>query len=147
MFHPLGGYLDRSVAVRSREKTAHPVRGMSTVGSNPLAELVAAHCQRTGESLATVAARGGMSRQTLSGLVNREGPTSMPRHTTLVALSTGLGLPFETVRQVAAETAYGNGHQPDTRRLVTILMSQAEGLTDGQLEVLLATTRALRNLG
>ena len=111
---------------------------------NPLADLVTAHCERTGDTLAAIAARGGVSRQTLSGLVNRQGPKAFPREATLHALARGLDLPYETVRHVAAATAYGeaNGHTP--RRLVTVLLAQAESLTDEQLEVLLATASALK---
>lgn len=113
---------------------------------NPLAELVTAHCERTGDTLAAIAARGGMSRQTLSGLVNRQGPKAFPRHGTLVALAKGLDLPLDTVRQVAAVAAYGEGDTAAPRRLVSILMAQAESLTDGQLEVVLATARAVKRL-
>ena len=113
---------------------------------NPIAELVTAHCERTGDTLSDVAARGGLSRQTVSGLVHRDGPKSLPRGETLRGLAVGLGLPVEVVRQVAAESAYGeaaNGHAP--RRLVSVLISYAERLTDGDLEVLLATARALES--
>ena len=111
---------------------------------NALAVLVTAHCERTGDTLTDIAARGGMSRQTLSGLVNRVGPKSMPRHSTLVALAKGLGMSVEAVRQVAATTAYGQGDTPEPRRLVATLTAYAETLDDGQLEVVLATARALQ---
>jgi transcriptional regulator with XRE-family HTH domain len=109
---------------------------------NDLAEFVIAHCERTGDTLAAIAERGGMSRQTLSGLVNRTAK-SMPRQQTLEALARGLGVSVELVRHVAATTAYGEGEEPSPRRLVSVLTSYAEGLTDEQLEVVLATARAL----
>jgi transcriptional regulator with XRE-family HTH domain len=119
------------------------VRGW--IMQNALAELVTAHCDRTGDSLAAIAKRGGMSRQTLSALVNREGPMSWVRQSTLEALARGLDLPVESVRQVAAADAYaGNGDTPQPRTLVAALMAHAEGLTDAQLEVLLATATALK---
>ena len=113
---------------------------------NPLAVLVTAHCERTGDTLAAIAARGGISRQTLSGLVHRQGPKSLPRHQTLVALAKGLDMPVEVVRRVASETAYGEGEgeAEPVRALVSVLVAQTEGLTDDELEVVLATARALK---
>jgi transcriptional regulator with XRE-family HTH domain len=111
---------------------------------NALAELVTAHCQTTGDTLAAVAARGGMSRQTLSGLVNRQGPKTFPRQRTIEALAKGLGLSVDAVRHVAATAAYGNGDGPPPRRLVAMLTAYADTLTDEQLEVVLATVRALQ---
>jgi len=55
-----------------------------------------------------------------------------------------LGVSVELVRQVAAATAYGEGEEPPTRRLVSVLIAHAEELDDNQLEVVLATVRALR---
>lgn len=112
-----------------------------------MAELVSAHCRRTGESMAEVAARGGMSRQTLSGLVNRTGPKALPRTATLEALARGLELPFETVRHVAAETAYGEPDEAPDRKLLRTLVAQASALTDAELEAVLAVVRALKRLG
>lgn len=111
---------------------------------NPLAELVTAHCERTGDTLSAIAARGGMSRQTLSGLVNRRGPKSFPRESTLEALAKGLDMSVESVRHAAVATAAGEGLQASPRRLVSVLMAHADGLTDDELEVVLATARALR---
>jgi lambda repressor-like predicted transcriptional regulator len=111
---------------------------------NPLADLVNAHCERTGDTLAAIAARGGISRQTLSGLVHRHGPKSLPRHQTLVALAKGLGLSVETVRRAASVTAYGEGDTEPVRRLVSVIVAHTEGLTDEDLEVVLATTVALK---
>lgn len=108
-----------------------------------LAELITAHCERTGDSLAAIAHRGGMSRQTLSGIVNRSSK-AFPRQGTLEKLARGLGLPVETVRQVAATATYGYADGPEPRRLVVALMGYAETLTDDQLEVALATVRALQ---
>jgi transcriptional regulator with XRE-family HTH domain len=113
---------------------------------NALAELVLAHCERTGDTLSGIAKRGGMSRQTLSGLVNRpDSVNTWPRHSTLEALARGLGVSVESVRQVAAERRNG-GDQPPPRVLVATLMAHAEGLTDGEVEVVLATAQALKRL-
>lgn len=111
---------------------------------NPLAELVTAHCERTGDTLTAIAARGGISRQTLSGLIHRPGPKSLPRHQTLVAVAKGLDVSVELVRQAAAETAYGEGEAEPVRRLVSVLVAHVEGLPDEDLEVMLATARALK---
>lgn len=113
---------------------------------NPLAELVTEHCERTGDTLSAIAARGGVSRQTLSGLMHREGPKSLPRDATLAALAKGLGMSLATVRQVAAETAYGEPETPTPRRLVAVLLGHVDGLTDEELEVVLATARAVKRL-
>lgn len=114
---------------------------------NPLAVLVTDHCERTGDTLAGIAARGGMSRQTLSGLVNGSGPRSFPRINTIKALARGLDLPFESVRHAAAMTAVGGeGADEPPRKLLAVLMAQAEGLTDEELEALLAITRAVKKL-
>lgn len=109
-----------------------------------LAELVTAHCESTGDTLSAIARRGGMSRQTLSALVNRDTGEAWPRHTTLEALAKGLGVSVETVRQVAASTKYGNGTEHPARPLVTKLLAHAEQLDDTELEVVLATARALQ---
>jgi len=106
-----------------------------------LALLVTAHCERTGDTLAAIAARGGMSRQTLSGLVN--GGQTFPRASTLRALARGLGLPYEAIRDAAVRNSLGS-EAAEPRRLVSVLMAHAEGLSDGQLEVVLATARALK---
>lgn len=111
---------------------------------NPLADLVMSHCDRTGDTLSAIAARGGMSRQTLSALVHKGGPKSFPRASTLRALARGLDLPYETVRQLATARAYGEGEGDNPRRLVVLLTAQLDALTDRDLEVVLATTRALK---
>lgn len=111
---------------------------------NALAELVTAHCERTGDSLAAIAKRGGMSRQTLSGLVNRAEPNVWLRQSTLEALARGLGITPEAVRQVVMGQTYGNGEGAPPRQLLTSLIAHAETLTDPELEVLLATAQALK---
>lgn len=111
--------------------------------TTPLAELIRAHCDRTGETLSDVAARGSLSRQTLSALVNRDAANQLPRASTLRKLATGLGLPFETVRKVAATAAYGEADGHSERQAAQVLAAYAERLPDRDLEVLLATARAL----
>lgn len=110
---------------------------------NPLAELITAHCERTGDTISSVAARGGLSRQTLSAMVNGHG--TFPRRHTLEALARGLELPYESVRYVAVVSTMGEGDDPP-RRLVTALVAHAQALTDAQLEVVLATARAVKKL-
>jgi transcriptional regulator with XRE-family HTH domain len=110
---------------------------------NPLALLVTAHCERTGDSLAALAARGGLSRQTLSGLVN--GASTFPRASTLRALAQALDLPYDVIRSAAVANRLGASDEAP-RRLVSVLMAQAESLTDGELEVVLATAAAVKRL-
>lgn len=109
-----------------------------------LAELVTAHCESTGDTLSAIARRGGLSRQTLSALVNRTTGEAWPRHSTLEALAKGLGVSVELVRHAAASNKYGNGTEPPPRPVVVKLVATAEGLTDYQVEVLVATARALK---
>jgi transcriptional regulator with XRE-family HTH domain len=110
-----------------------------------LQDLVTEHMDRTGDTLSDIAARGGLSRQTLSGLMNRHTGDggAMPRTQTLQALARGLGLPFETVRVAAAVAVYGEGEQTPVRRKVAVLIGYAERLDDESLDVALATLRAL----
>lgn len=110
---------------------------------NALAALVEAHCKCTGDSLAAIAARGGLSRQTLSGLVN--GGRTFPRASTLEALARGLDLPYEVVRDAAVRNTLGEPEE-EPRRLVSVLLANVKGLTDDQLEVVVATARAVRKL-
>jgi len=109
----------------------------------PLAALLRIHCEQTGDTLASVAARGGLSRQTLSELINKG--RAFPRPATLEGLAKGLGLPYEAVREAAVRGIVGEDVD-GPRRLVTALMAYAEGLTDAQLEVVLATARAVKKL-
>lgn len=112
---------------------------------NALQRLIAEHLADTHESIAEVAVRGGLSRQTVSALAHRNGPRSMPRPDTLDKLARGLGVSPEVVRQAAHEAAYGasNGDAMDPRSAV--LMDLASDLSLGALDVLLATARALRS--
>lgn len=114
--------------------------------ANPLAALVAAHCERSGDTLAAIAARGGMSRQTLSGLVSRQGPKAFPRGVTLERLAKGLDMPIETIRVAAARTALGDPVEEPQRRRVTTLLAHVEGMSDSELDVVLATAKALRRM-
>jgi transcriptional regulator with XRE-family HTH domain len=84
-----------------------------------------------------------MSRQTLSGLVN--GGRTFPRASTLEALARGLDLPYESVREAAVRNTLGES-EDEPRALVSVLLAHVEGLTDSQLEVVVATARALRKL-
>lgn len=111
--------------------------------ATPLAELVRTHCVQTGDTLADIAARGSLSRQTLSALVNRTDANQLPRASTIRKLATGLGLPFELVRSVAQETAYGHAPGVEHSRQVQVLIGYAETMSDRDVAVLLAAARAL----
>jgi transcriptional regulator with XRE-family HTH domain len=115
---------------------------MTTTNATPLAELIKNHCDRTGDTLADIAHRGKVSRQTLSALVNRDRLEQLPRASTIEKLATGLGLPYDVVRRVATESTYGEDDS-QLRRSVRVLVAYAERMPDSQVEVLLATARAL----
>jgi transcriptional regulator with XRE-family HTH domain len=108
----------------------------------PLAELIRNHCDRTGDTLADIAERGDVSRQTLSALVNKTRLEQLPRAATVRKLAKGLGLPYDVVRRVATESTYGEDDS-QLRRSVRVLVAYAERMPDSQVEVLLATARAL----
>lgn len=111
---------------------------------NPLQALIAEHMANTGDTLADIAARGGLPRQTVSGLLNRDASGGIPRRTTLQKLATGLGLSLATVTDAAAATA-SNGtasHSPKDHR-IAVLVDVAESLNARDVDVLLATARAL----
>lgn len=72
---------------------------------NALQALIKAHVEATGESYAAIAARGGLSRQTLSTLVGSKGLKQTPRPETLRRLALGLGIDLSIVRAAAATAA------------------------------------------
>ena len=110
---------------------------------NALQTLIADHCHGTGDTISDIAARGGLSRQTVSAIAHRDEPGAIPRHTTLRKLATGLGLSLEVVERAAAMAAsQADGRDFDALRLA-VLMDQARHLNDEQIRVLLATARAL----
>lgn len=109
---------------------------------NQLQDLIAQHCDQSGDTLADIAARGQLSRQTVSNLMNRDGLTRMPHPKTLRGLATGMGLPLDTVSRVAAASVYGDKQGPE-RNVVAVLLSLTDGMTDGQVTVLCATARAI----
>lgn len=110
---------------------------------NPLQALIAEHMENTGDTLADIAARGGLPRQTVSGLLRRTNVGGMPRRATLERLATGLGLSPAVVADAAGKAA---AMQADTSPLdhrVTVLVEVARNLPAPQVDVLLATARAL----
>lgn len=72
---------------------------------NALQRLIREHVESTGETLADIARRGGMPRQTVSLLANREHMPQTPHAPTLRRLAVGLGVDLNTVRAAAAEAA------------------------------------------
>jgi hypothetical protein len=87
-----------------------------------------------------------MSRQTLSALVNRTDANQLPRASTIRKLAEGLGMPYDLVRSVAQETAYGDLVGPAHTRPVQVLIAYAERLPEWSVEVLLSTARALETV-
>lgn len=113
---------------------------------NALQRLLLEHCANTGDTLADIAERGGLARQTVSAMLHRDGPRSLPRTATLTKLADGLGVSLRVVREAASEAAYGpsNGRPADHR--LAVLQDTAGELSSGAVDVLLATARALRAL-
>lgn len=112
---------------------------------NALQALIAEHLANTADTVASIAARGGLPRQTVSALLNKANPGAMPRRSTLERLATGLGLSVATVTEAAASSAshpVGNGVLVDQR--VVVLSEIARTMPPRQLDVLLATARALQ---
>lgn len=115
--------------------------------ANALQELIQQHCDQTGDTLADIAARGHIARQTISGLVHRDGPKAAPRQATLRGLATGMGLPIETVQRAAVQAALGgaNGNSGEHhRRVVELLTALTSDLSDDDVSVLIAAARAMR---
>lgn len=109
-----------------------------------LQALIAEHLANTGDTLADVATRGGLPRQTVSGLLNRVGQGGMPRRSTLEKLATGLGLSSSVVIEAAARSV-GRREAPGAiDHRVTVLGELARTMTPKDLDVLLATARALQ---
>ena len=122
----------------SRTRPSAPER------QNALQALITEHMANTGDTLADIAARGGLPRQTVSGLLNRDQSGGIPRRSTLQKLATGLGLSLATVTEAAAQAA-SNGtaqHSPLDHRL-SVLVDTASRLSPHDVDVLLATARAL----
>lgn len=109
---------------------------------NALQELITQHCDQTGDTLADIATRGGLARQTVSGLMHRDGPKAVPREATLRGLAVGMGLPYDTVRHAAATATFPESEN-GSRRIVNLLVALTENLSDEQVSVVVATARAM----
>jgi hypothetical protein len=97
----------------------------------------------TGDTLADIAARGGLPRQTVSRMLHSDATGGMPRRRTIEGLATGLGLGVAVVREAAAQSA---GPLPSVEPLdhrVTVLVDMCRRLPVSQVDVLLATARAM----
>jgi hypothetical protein len=72
---------------------------------------------------------------------------ALPRRATLEALARGLGMSYEMVRRVAAQTAYGETAPPSlrhgSRSVLIALVGYCDELSDDQVEVLLAAARVM----
>ena len=121
-----------------------PQEGDAAETPNALQRLILDRCANSGETLADIAERGGLARQTVSALVHRPIPRTMPRNATLAKLAVGLGLSESVVREAAQEAAYGPPHGAPTDQRLSVLLDTAGGLSTASVDVLLATARALR---
>lgn len=110
---------------------------------NALQALIREHLANTSDTVADIAARGGLPRQTVSRLLNLADPGGMPRRPTLERLAIGLGLSSSVVIDAAADATKPHNGGDDARQ-VAVLLGLARNLTPSQLDVLLATARALK---
>lgn len=113
---------------------------------NPLQALIHEHMENTGDTLADIAARGGLPRQTVSGLLNRDHAGGVPRRSTLAKLATGLGLSLSVVTDAAARTVGAGDHPDALEGSLAVLLDTARNLPPRDVDVLLATARALRRV-
>lgn len=110
--------------------------------TNALQQLIQVHCEDTGDTLASIARRAGLSRQTVSAVVHRSGPGGIPRKATLTKLATGLELPVHVVVAAASQAATDMPATKTDQRLAS-LIEHAARLDDEKLHALLITARAL----
>jgi len=110
--------------------------------TNALQQLVTLHCEDTGETLADIARRGHMSRQTVSAIMHRNGESGIPRRATLKKLANGLGVPVDTVAHAASVAAAGTQVAPTEQRL-DVLLAYASTMSEQRLQALLAMARTL----
>lgn len=112
---------------------------------NPLQELIRERCESHNETLSDIASRAGLSRQTLSALMNRPTSSGVPRADTLNKLAVGLDLSPHVVRTAASEAALSDvaSDEPYDQRVV-VLLDKARRMSPQQIDVLLATARALQ---
>lgn len=116
----------------------------ATTTPNALQALIREHMSNTGDTLADIANRGGLPRQTVSALLYRDGSGGIPRRATLDRLAVGLGLSRAVVYDAAGRAAAPGSTAPLDHRL-TVLLDLARGLPESQVDVLLVTARALAN--
>lgn len=114
---------------------------------NPLQALIREHMANTGDTLADIAARGGLPRQTVSGLLTRGNRGGIPRRATLEALAVGLGLSRAVVAEAAGKAASMQGDASPLDHRLTVLVEVARSLPPSQVDVLLVTARALARTG
>lgn len=110
---------------------------------NALQALIQEHMQATGDTVADIATRGGLPRQTVSNLLHREDWAGIPHRRTLEHLARGLGVSLTVVMAAAAQVAAGTASDPATGRLA-VLLDTAKGLPEHDVAVLLATARAMK---
>ena len=122
--------------------TSNGTNGVPT--PNALQALIQEHMSNTGDTLADIANRGGLPRQTVSALLNRDGSGGIPRRATLDRLAVGLGLSRAVVAEAAGRAAAPGLAAPLDHRL-TVLVDIARQLPAPQVDVLLVTARALAN--
>lgn len=111
--------------------------------SNALQALIREHMTNTGDTIADIAARGGLARQTVSGILARNGTGGIPRRETIAGLAVGLGLSRAVVADAAAQAAAMHTDAGPNDHRVTVLCELAKQLPPAHVDVLLVAARAL----
>lgn len=107
-----------------------------------LRRLIAAHCERTGDSYADIARRGGFSSSSqVHALATRDYTKTGPRPRTLEKLAVGLGIPVQEVRAAVGKDI-GVTSEKMSNRIYTIV----RGLHQLDDEGLEAVERRLAHL-
>lgn len=101
----------------------------TTTHGRTLADLIRQRQDTTGDSYATIANRGGLSKAKIGQLATITQP-HMPRADTLERLAAGLELPFRIVQQAAMVTAGVTPENTDPDADLGPLVARLRQLTD-----------------
>lgn len=98
-----------------------------------LADLIADHQQRTGDSYAALAKRSGLSKAKIGQLALRDRVPHAPKPETLDKLARGLGLPRRVVQAAALVTAGYTTAAPIDDQRIELLVSHLQNLDEDAL--------------
>jgi transcriptional regulator with XRE-family HTH domain len=111
---------------------------------NALQQLILSRCASTGDTLSDIAARGGLSRQTVSAILHRDERGNRLHRTTLHKLALGLELPTRTVQAAANEQDPNVAEDPSVPTNLVTLLEVSRGLSQTSVEALTTVARALK---